>query len=458
MDLGIVILAAGQGTRMRSSLPKVLHPLAGVPLLGHVLGTAARLEPQMTAVVYGHGGERVPACFPNAPVQWVEQAHQLGTGHAVQQALPVLQRVDRVLVLYGDVPLIETATLERLLDETADGPLGLITALLDDSTGYGRIVRDASGRILRIVEQKDATEAELEIDEINTGIMLVDRVRLAAWLERLDNHNVQTEFYLTDIIAQAVAEGAEVSSVQPHCMEEILGVNNRLQLAHLERYVQLRRARALMHTGVTLADPARFDLRGTLRTGHDVTIDINVVIEGDVVLGEGVTIGPNCVLRDCRLGPGTQVHANSIIEGAQIGSDVRIGPFARIRPETELADRVHVGNFVEIKKSHIGRGSKANHLSYLGDSEVGSETNVGAGTITCNYDGAHKHQTVIGDNAFIGSNTALIAPVQVGNGATIGAGSVITHDAPTERLTVSRALQTTIENWQRPKKKTPQGQ
>jgi len=455
MDLGVVILAAGQGTRMRSALPKVLHPLGGMPLLGHVLGTAARLAPKTTVVVYGHGGERVPAHFPTAPVQWVEQAHLLGTGHAVQQALPLVQAVDRVLVLYGDVPLIEAVTLQRLLDESTDAPLGVLTALLDDPSGYGRMVRDPVGRILRIVEQKDATEAELEIDEINTGIMVLDRARLGDWLGRIDNRNAQAELYLTDVIALAVAEGVEVASAQPQRLEEVLGVNDRLQLAHLERHFQVRQAQALMRAGVTLVDPARFDLRGTLQAGRDVSIDINAVIEGEVVLGEGVSIGPNCLLRNCRLGPGTQVYAHSVIEDARVGSDVHIGPFARIRPGSELADRVHVGNFVEIKKSRVGVGSKVNHLTYLGDSEIGSDTNVGAGTITCNYDGAHKHQTVIGSNAFIGSNTALVAPVRIGDGATIGAGSVITHDAPAGRLTLTRAPQTTIEAWQRPQKAPP---
>jgi len=452
MDLGVVILAAGQGTRMRSALPKVLHPLAGMPLLGHVLGTAARLAPKTTVVVYGHGGEQVPAHFPIAPVQWVEQAQQLGTGHAVQQALPWVQAVNRVLVLYGDVPLIKAATLQRLLDASAGTSLGVLTALLDDPSGYGRMVRDPTGRILRIVEQKDATEAELKIHEINTGIMVLDRAQLGDWLRRIGNNNAQEEFYLTDVIALAVAEGEEVASVQPQRREEVLGVNDRVQLAHLERYFQARQAQALMQAGVTLIDPARFDLRGRLQVGPDVSIDINAVIEGEVVLGEGVTIGPNCLLRNCRLGPGTQVYAHSVIEDAQVGRDARIGPFARIRPGSELADRVHVGNFVEVKQSRVGLGSKVNHLTYLGDCEVGSGTNVGAGTISCNYDGAHKHRTVIGDNAFIGSNTALVAPVRVGDGATIGAGSVITRDAPADQLTLTRAPQTTIEGWQRPKK------
>jgi bifunctional UDP-N-acetylglucosamine pyrophosphorylase/glucosamine-1-phosphate N-acetyltransferase len=452
MDLGVVILAAGQGTRMRSTLPKVLHPLAGLPLLGHVLETAARLNPKIIVVVYGHGGPRVPEYFSTAPVQWAEQLQQLGTGHAVLQALPLIQEVDRVLVLYGDVPLIESNTLQRLLDESADISLGMITALLDDPTGYGRVVRDPIGRILRIVEQKDATEAELEIDEVNTGIMVFDQVRVGDWLGCIENSNVQREYYLTDVIALAVADGVEVASVQPQCLEEVLGVNDRLQLAHLERHLQGRQAQALMRAGVTLLDPARFDLRGTLHAGRDVSIDVNVIIEGDVVLGDGVSIGPNCLLSNCRLGPGTRVYANSVIEGALVGSDVHIGPFARIRPGTELDDRARIGNFVEIKKSHVGLGSKVNHLTYLGDSEIGSSTNVGAGTITCNYDGARKHRTVIGKNAFIGSNTALVAPVRVGDGATIGAGSVITRDAPSDRLTVTRAGQTTIEGWRRPKK------
>jgi bifunctional UDP-N-acetylglucosamine pyrophosphorylase / glucosamine-1-phosphate N-acetyltransferase len=452
MDLGVIILAAGQGSRMRSSLPKVLHALAGAPLLGHVLDSVSHLHPSTTVVVYGYGGDRVLEAFPDAPVRWARQTAQLGTGHAVQQALPLARDVERVLILYGDVPLIEAKTLHRLLAESEDSPMGLLTVNLADPTGYGRILRDPQGRVLRVVEQKDATEPELEIDEVNTGIMVIDRQRLDNWLARLDNRNAQGEYYLTDVIGMAVSEGLDIPVTQPDHVEEVLGVNDRVQLAYLERYFQARRAEELMRAGVTLADPARFDLRGTLHTGRDVTIDVNVLIEGEVHLGDGVSIGPNCVLRRCRIAAGTHVLANSIIDHAAIGSDAQVGPFARIRPETELADGVHVGNFVELKKSQIGKGSKVNHLTYIGDATIGSGTNVGAGTITCNYDGANKHRTEIGNDTFIGSNAALVAPVRIGDGATIGAGSVITADAPAGQLTLARARQTTIPGWQRPRK------
>jgi len=453
MTLGVIILAAGQGTRMRSSLPKVLHPLAGKPLLGHVIDTAAQLQPQLTLVVYGHGGERVKDAFADSPVHWVEQAERLGTGHAVQQAIPAMEGVDRVLVLYGDVPLTEADTLRHLIELSQGTDIGVLTVDLLDPTGYGRIVRDREGRIRRIVEQKDANREELAIGEINTGIMVFDRRALRRWLGGLENDNAQGEYYLTDVIAMAVSEGTAVASAQPGSEEEVLGVNNRCQLAQLERYYQRSRAEKLMLAGTTLADPERFDLRGSLQTGPDCFIDVNAVIEGKVELGEGVRIGPNCHLKDCRIGPGTQVYANCVIDSAGIGADALIGPFARIRPQADLADRVHVGNFVEIKKSSVGEGSKVNHLSYVGDSRVGSGVNLGAGTITCNYDGANKHATVIGDRAFIGSNTALVAPVRVGEGATIGAGSVITRDAPAEMLTVGRAKQVSVKSWVRPAKK-----
>jgi bifunctional UDP-N-acetylglucosamine pyrophosphorylase/glucosamine-1-phosphate N-acetyltransferase len=361
--------------------------------------------------------------------------------------------VDRVLVLYGDVPLTRTETLLDLLEESAESPLGVLTAILDEPGGYGRMVRDPDGRILRIVEQKDASEAELEIDEINTGIMVFDRARLSGWLQRIDNRNAQGEYYLTDVIALAVAEGVEVSSAQTELEEEVLGVNDQSQLARLERFFQRSQAQTLMQSGLALADPDRFDLRGSLQAGQDVFIDVNVVLEGDIELGDGVSIGPNCVLKNCKIGSDTSVLANSVIEDSVIGAEARIGPFSRIRPQAELADRVHVGNFVEIKKSRVGVGSKVNHLSYVGDTTVGANVNVGAGTITCNYDGANKHRTVIGDGAFIGSNTALIAPVSVGEGATIGAGSTITRDVPADRLSLTRGRQTTIEGWQRPTKK-----
>jgi bifunctional UDP-N-acetylglucosamine pyrophosphorylase/glucosamine-1-phosphate N-acetyltransferase len=455
MTLGIIVLAAGQGTRMRSDLPKVLHPLAGRPLLGHVLDTAARLRPARVVVVFGHGGDRLRESFGDAQVYWACQDPQLGTAHAVQQAMPLVPAgVDRLLVLYGDVPLTRSETLGRLLRETEETALGVLTALPQDPTGYGRIVRDPDGTILRIVEQKDASEAELEIDEVNTGIMVLDRTRLEDWLGRIDNRNAQGEYYLTDVMALAVSDGVAPASTQPEQLEEVLGINDRVQLAQLERYVQRQQAESLMRSGTTLADPARFDLRGRLQVGRDVAIDVNAVIEGDVTLGDRVTIGPNCCLKDCSIGADSQIFANSVIERAAIGCDTRIGPFSRIRPEAELADRVHVGNFVEIKKSQVGVGSKVNHLTYIGDCRIGTGTNVGAGTITCNYDGVNKHVTWIGDRAFIGSNTALVAPVRVEDGATIGAGSVITRDAPAEQLTLARGRQTTIADWKRPPKKT----
>lgn len=453
MKLGVVILAAGQGTRMRSTLPKVLHKLAGKPLLGHVLSVAKTLEPQTIVVVYGHGGDQVLASFPATSIQWVQQSQQLGTGHAVQQALPSLQAVDKVLILYGDVPLITSATLQRLGSIAATTDLSIITTTLENPTGYGRIVRDAKGSIVRIVEQKDATVAELALTEVNTGIMLATRQHLHSWLSRISNNNAQGEFYLTDIIALAVADGVAISNMQPQAIEEIMGVNDRIQLANLERYWQQQQAKILMQAGVTLADPARFDVRGSVKTGIDVNIDINVIIEGEVVLEDGVSIGPHCLLRNCRIGAGSQIYAHSIIDSAIIGTSTKIGPFARLRPGTELATGVHVGNFVELKNTQLGHGSKANHLTYLGDCSVGSQVNVGAGTITCNYDGANKHHTNIGDEAFIGSNTALVAPVTVGAGATIGAGSVITKEAPAQQLTLSRAIQRTLTGWRRPVKK-----
>jgi bifunctional UDP-N-acetylglucosamine pyrophosphorylase/glucosamine-1-phosphate N-acetyltransferase len=437
---------------MRSARPKVLHPLAGKPLVGHVLNTAAQLTPAKIVVVYGHGGDRVRETFGRRDVEWVEQADQLGTGHAVQQAIPFLHAVEKVLVLYGDVPLIRRQTLQHLLDESVDTPIGVLTAILNDPTGYGRMVRDPEGRILRVVEQTDASEAEVEIEEINTGIMVFDCVKLTDWLRRIDNRNTQGEYYLTDVIGLAVNDGFDVATAQPEYEEEVLGINDRVQLAHLERFFQKYQARELMKSGTTLADPARFDLRGSLKTGQDVFIDVNTVIEGDVELADGVSIGPNCVLINCRIGAGTRVFSNTVIEDAAIGADARIGPFSRIRPGADLADRVHVGNFVEIKKSQVGTGSKVNHLTYVGDSRIGSDVNIGAGTITCNYDGVKKHQTLIGNGAFIGSNTALVAPVSVGDGATIGAGSTITRDAPANKLTIARAGQKTVEGWRKPTK------
>ncbi len=453
MGLEVVILAAGEGTRMRSRLPKVLHDLAGTPLLGHVIATARALEPSRIHVVHGHHGERVRAHFHDAGVEWVEQAERLGTGHAVQQVMPAIASESTVLVLYGDVPLIRPETLRRLLAEVEAHGLAIVTAELEDPSGYGRIVRDGHGGIERIVEHKDASEDERAIDEINTGILAAHAALLSRCLARLDNNNAQREFYLTDVIALAVSEGIAPGSTSPDDNDEILGVNDRAQLAQIESAYQTREAERLMQSGATLRDPARIDVRGTLVTGIDVTIDINCVFEGAVEIGDDVVIGPHCVIRDARIGAGTRIDAHSIIDGADIGKDCRIGPFARIRPETLLAAGVHVGNFVEIKKSEVGRGSKMNHLSYIGDATVGSGVNIGAGTITCNYDGANKHRTVIGDGAFIGSDTQLIAPVTVGAGATIGAGSTITRDAPPGELTLSRNPQRTRPGWQRPVKK-----
>ncbi|MCB2262788.1 MAG: bifunctional UDP-N-acetylglucosamine diphosphorylase/glucosamine-1-phosphate N-acetyltransferase GlmU [Candidatus Thiosymbion ectosymbiont of Robbea hypermnestra] len=453
MKLGVVVLAAGQGKRMRSRLPKVLHPLAGRPLLAHALDTAQALGAARICVVYGHGGDLVPRRMADYDCVWVEQAEQQGTGHAVRQAMPSLQDMDRILVLYGDVPLMQPATLQRLVDTAATTELGVLTAVFEEPTGYGRIVRDETGRVLRIVEQRDATQAEQRIDEINTGFLVADRARLDNWLARIDNRNAQGEYYLTDILALAVGDGVEIATSRPRTRDEVCGVNDRVQLATLERIFQRRQAEDLMRNGVTLADPARLDIRGRLHAGEDVSLDVNLVIEGNVRLAAGVSIGPNCLLRDCEIGPGTQIFANSVIEGAVVGADARIGPFARLRPEAVLADAVHVGNFVELKKSQVGEGSKVNHLTYVGDARIGRDVNVGAGTITCNYDGVNKHPTVIGDRAFIGSNASLVAPVEIGEEATVGAGSVISHKAPDGKLSLTRARQTTVEHWHRPRKK-----
>lgn len=452
MGLGVVILAAGQGTRMKSALPKVLHKLADKSLLGHVVDCARALSPDEIVVVYGHGGDKVQEAFAgHSDLRWAEQAEQLGTGHAVQQAMPHLQSSDRVLVLYGDVPLTRIETLRTLVDETGQG-FGLLTVTLKDPSGYGRIVRNDGGRVQRIVEQKDATAEELAINEINTGIMCLPRDALTGWLAGLSNTNAQGEYYLTDVLAMAVVDGFDIQVHQPESPVEAEGVNNRSQLAALERAYQWQRAEQLMTDGVTLRDPARIDIRGCVEHGRDVEIDVNVVLEGNVQLGNNVTIGANCVLRDVRIDDDVVIQPNCVLEDAVVGNDCTIGPFARLRPGAELTGGAHIGNFVEIKKSVIGQGSKVNHLSYVGDATIGAGVNIGAGTITCNYDGANKHRTVIEDNAFIGSNTALVAPVTVGAGATIGAGSVISKNAPDEKLTLTRAKQLSL-NWQRPTKK-----
>ncbi len=456
--MNIVILAAGQGKRMRSRLPKVLHPVAGRPMLAHVIETAqavaaGRGGPTRTVVVVGHGAQAVRDAFSDrADVDFVLQEPQLGTGHAVMQAAPRLDDAWPTLVLYGDVPLVRAETLSRLLDG-AGGGVAILTVRLADPTGYGRIVRDWHGNVLRIVEQKDASDEERRIDEVNTGILAAPTGKLKAWLARLTNDNAQREYYLTDVVAQAVAEGVRVAAVPAADASETLGVNSKAQLAQVERIAQARAAAAAMEAGATLADPGRFDVRGSLTVSGDVFIDVNCVFEGSVQLADGVRIGPNCVLRDCSIGAGTEVQGFSQIEGAVIGANARIGPFARIRPSTELADEVHIGNFVEVKNSQLAQASKANHLAYVGDATVGRNVNIGAGTIVANYDGANKHRTVIGDDAHTGSNSVLVAPITVGAGATIGAGSTVTREVPAGQLTVARAKQVTVPGWKRPVKK-----
>ena len=449
--MNIVILAAGQGKRMHSNLPKVLHPIAGKALVAHVIDTARSLSPQTLCLVYGHGGDAVRTTLAAPDLAWALQEPQLGTGHAVQQALPHLKDGGTTLVLYGDVPLIQAETLKRLLQAAQDA-LAILTVELADPSGYGRIVRNAKGEVVRIVEQKDSTPEERAIREINTGIMAMPTARLGEWLGRLSNNNAQKEFYLTDIVGMAVAEGLPIHTANPRHEWEVLGVNSKVQLAELERVAQRNAAEQLMEAGVRLADPARFDVRGELVCGRDVFIDVNCVFEGTVVLDEAVEVGPNCVIRNARIGAGTRLAAYTHIEDAVVGPDGRIGPFARLRPGTELAEDVHVGNFVEIKKSTIAAHSKANHLAYIGDAIIGSRVNVGAGTITCNYDGANKFQTIIEDDAFIGSDTQLVAPVRVGRGATLGAGTTLTKDAPAGTLTISRAKQLSIPGWKRPVK------
>jgi len=439
---------------MKSSLPKVLHTVAGRPMLEHVTDTAAKLNPRRVMVVYGHGGEHVPETLSHLPVTWVEQAQRLGTGHAVDQALPQVHDDDTVLILYGDVPLVRQDTLEALTAAVNADTLALLTIELNDPTGYGRILRDGQGRVLRIVEQKDASEEQTRVREINTGVMAVSAARLKPWLAAIDNNNSQGEYYLTDVIAKAVADGVNIHTVAPRDELEIMGVNDKVQLAQVERRHQADQAERLMRAGVTLRDPSRFDLRGTLTAGADVVIDVGVVLEGEVTLGDGVYIGPYSILRNSTLGEGVQVLSHSIIDEARIGARCRIGPFSRIRPGTDLAEEAHIGNFVEIKAAQVGKGSKINHLSYVGDASVGRGTNIGAGTITCNYDGANKYRTVIGNDVFIGSDTQLIAPVTVGDGATIGAGSTITRDTPPGELTLSRVKQETRSGWQRPVKKS----
>ncbi len=488
MSLNVIILAAGAGTRMRSVLPKVLHPVGAKPMLEHVVETARKLDAAHIQVVYGHGGAAVRHTLAHLDVTWIHQDQQLGTGHAVAIALgvfdhdsgggpasalpvakspatpnPPSRAQHTVLVLYGDVPLIGVDTLQRVIsaaqeNNTSGGnSLGLLTVVLEDPRGYGRILRDAQGSVVSIVEEKDATAEQRKVSEINTGILAVSGEKLQKWLAALDNNNAQGEYYLTDIIAMAVCDGVQVVAVEPDSVMETLGVNNRIQLAEAERYYQRKQVEKLMLQGVTLRDPMRCDVRGEVSVGTDIIIDVNVILEGRTSLGNGVRIGANTVIRNTTIGDHVEILENCVIENAVIGAHCRIGPFARVRPDTHLADHVHIGNFVEIKKTGVGQGSKINHLSYVGDATVGRNVNIGAGTITCNYDGTNKFQTVIGDNVFVGSDSQLVAPVTIGEGATIGAGSTITRDAPPGELTLSRAPQQSKSGWKRPSQKKDPG-
>ncbi len=451
--INVVVLAAGKGTRMYSAKPKVLHELAGRSLVQHTIDTANALQATGIHVVIGHEADLLRSALVGQKVSFALQAQQLGTGHAVHQALPHLDKDAVALVLYGDVPLIRAETLTQLLAPVDDNSMSVLTAVVGNPQGLGRIVRDAAGSIRAIIEEKDATPAQRAIREINTGFMAIPVARMHEWLPRIQNKNAQGEYYLTDIIALAIADGCRVHTVQCQDELEASGVNNRQQLAELERHYQKRETTKLMLAGVTLRDPARVDLRGAVTIAQDVEIDINVVLEGKVDIASNVTIGPNCVLKNCSIGAGTDIAANTVIEDAVIGKDCTIGPFARIRPGTVMEAEAKVGNFVEIKKSRIGKHSKVNHLSYVGDSELGADVNIGAGTITCNYDGVNKFKTIIGDRVFIGSNTALVAPVTVAAGATVGAGSVITKDIAKDQLAIARGRQTNIDGWQRPQKK-----
>lgn len=452
MGLSTIILAAGQGTRMRSALPKVLQPLAGRPLLGHVLDCAAALAAEDVCVVYGHGGEAVQQAFAGASLRWALQAEQLGTGHAVQQAMPETPDGNRVLILFGDVPLLTPGTCRRLLEETPPADVAVLTVDMDDPTGYGRIIREG-GNVDSIVEEKDAGRDEKAVREINTGVLVCPAGKLRRWLNDLGNDNAQGEYYLTDVIAMAVNDGETVHGVKADTWTEVMGINDKKQLAEAERALQARLVDELMTQGVGFADPARVDIRGTLTCGKDVFIDINAVFEGDVELGDHVKIESNNLLRDSKLGAGTVVHSNCHIEGATTGRDCEIGPFARMRPGAALANNVKIGNFVEIKKSTVADGSKVNHLTYIGDTEIGKGVNVGAGTITCNYDGVNKHKTIIGDGAFIGSGVELVAPVKVGADSTIGAGSTITRTVEDGQLVLERARQKAVPGWKKPTKK-----
>lgn len=449
--INIVILAAGQGTRMKSALPKVLHPLAGVPLLQHVINTAKNLSPEILNVVYGHGGEKVMQTIDDAEINWIHQVKQLGTGHAVAQATDHFEDGQVVLVLYGDVPLIRMDTLADLLNRATDG-IALLTVHLENPQGYGRIVRNKQAQIVNITEEKDASDEIKKIHEVNTGIMAVKAELFKKWLAQLDNNNAQKEFYLTDVIEMAVKDNLTVHSTQPDNEFEVMGINSREQLAELERRHQMELAKKFMAQGVTFSDPARVDFRGNINFDQDVIVDVNVIFEGTVTIASNVRIGANCIIRNCIIEENTEILPMSVLENAKIGRDSRVGPFARLRPGAELAESTHVGNFVEIKNSQIGKGSKVNHLTYVGDSVIGKNVNIGAGTITCNYDGANKHKTIIEDNVFVGSATQLVAPVKIGKNVTIGAGSTITSDVADDELVLSRVKQKSVKGWKRPTK------
>ena len=453
MTTEVVILAAGKGTRMRSKLPKVLHQLAGKPMVGHVIDTAKKIQAGAIHVVIGHGAEQVQQNFADADLHWAIQSEQLGTGHAVAQAMPAVKADSIVLIAYGDVPLVTAETLSALVDAANENTLSLLTVYLDNPTGYGRIVRE-SGVITAIVEQKDASEEQLLINEVNTGILAVSAAKLNQWLPALSSNNAQGEYYLTDIIAMAVKDGMTVTAQHPQSAMEVEGANNRLQVAGLERFYQQQQAERLMTEGATLADPARIDIRGDLTIGQDIFIDVNCVFIGDVTIADDVTIGPNCVIENSTIGKGTVIKANSILENATVAENCDVGPFARLRPGSVLADKAKVGNFVETKKANIGEGSKVNHLTYIGDSNIGKGVNIGAGTITCNYDGVNKSTTNIGDGAFIGSNSSLVAPVNIGSNATVGAGSTISSDIADNQLGVARGKQKNLDSWKRPTKKS----
>lgn len=452
MALDIVILAAGEGKRMKSALPKVLQPLAGRPLLKHVIDAARALDPGAIHVVHGSGGDRVRQALANEPVSWVVQAERLGTGHAVMQAMPGIADDHLTLVLFGDVPLIPPATLAELAALAGQREMAILTMVLENPTGYGRIIRNTQGSVQKIIEEKDATPSERAIKECNTGVMVVRAGPLKRWLKGLKNDNAQGEYYLTDVVGLAVAEGAAVDALVARDSGDLLGVNDRLQLAEVEALYRRRVTRELMLAGVTIVDPARLDVRGTLLHGIDVILDVNVVLEGRVKLGDRVRIGAGCVIRNCEIGDDTEVFPCCVLDGAVIGSSCNIGPFARIRPTSTLGSEVHIGNFVEVKSSQVGAGSKANHLTYVGDAEIGQRVNLGAGTVIANYDGAVKHRTIIEDGVHTGSNSVLVAPIKVGAGATVAAGSTVTHSVPPGKLTIARARQTTLDGWQRPTK------